>query len=385
MRGAKRRSNLGRLLRCVRNDALLAAIAFSASHLARSDASFAMTDSWAAGKEGAMSDWKDRISEQEKDKLRKKKQPDWTSPMLAKLTHDHFSNPEWIYERKLDGERCLAFISSGKVILKSRNNKDIGVSYPEIVEALEKSGFSQGIVDGEIVAFEGNKTSFAKLQNRMHVKNEEEARGKEKVYYYIFDVLHAGQYDLTRLPLNERKKVVKNIMRYQDPLRYLPHRREKGLEYYEQACSKGWEGIIAKNGRSRYVHSRSSQWLKFKCVHEQELVVGGFTEPQGSRIGLGALLLGYYQKDKLRYAGKVGTGFDDKTLSDLRKKLDKLETGENPFYRDEGAEKGVHWVKPRLVAQIGFTEWTGDNRLRHPRFLGLRRDKEPKKVKKEDI
>ncbi len=150
--------------------------------------------------------------------------------MLAKLTHDHFSDPDWIYERKLDGERCLGFISPDKVTLKSRNNKDIGVSYPEIVEALKKRALSNGIVDGEIVAFEGSQTSFAKLQNRMHVKSAEEARGSGKIYYYIFDTPYAGEYDLSRLPLKERKKIVKRIIDYRSPLRFLPHRNEKGLE-----------------------------------------------------------------------------------------------------------------------------------------------------------
>ena len=332
-----------------------------------------------------MEGWIDKIPRKERDKLEKKKQPDWVEPMLAKLTHDHFSDPGWIYERKLDGERCLAFINSGNVTLKSRNKKDIGVSYPEIAEALRKNDLANGIIDGEIVAFEGKQTSFAKLQNRMHVKSEDEARGRGKVYYYIFDVLFAGEHDVTGLPLNERKKIAKSIIDYKDPLRFLPHRNEKGLEYLERACAKGWEGIIAKDKTSRYVHSRSSKWLKFKCVHEQELVIGGFTDPKGSRTGLGALLLGFYEHSKLRYAGKVGTGFDDRTLKDLRKRLDELETEENPFDRGEGSGKNVHWVEPSLVAQIGFTEWTGDNRLRHPRFLGLRRDKDPEKVKKEEI
>ena len=330
-----------------------------------------------------MNDWLDKIPEKEKDKLKEKKQPGWTSPMLAKLTHDYFSDPDWIYERKLDGERCLAFISSGNVTLKSRNNKDIGVSYPEIVEALKKSSILNAILDGEIVAFEGNQASFAKLQNRMHVKRKEEVKGLEKVYYYIFDTIYAGKYDLTSLPLKERKKITKKILDYQDPLRYLNHRNEKGVEYHKQACARGWEGIIAKYGLSAYDHSRSSKWLKFKCVHEQELVIGGFTDPQGSRIGFGALLLGYYDSNKLKYAGKVGTGFDDKTLNDLKNKMDDLEIKDNPFSEDEASGKRVHWIKPHLVAQIGFTEWTEDNKLRHPRFLGLRRDKDPRKVKKE--
>jgi DNA ligase D-like protein (predicted ligase) len=330
-----------------------------------------------------MSDWLKRLSDKQRDKLKKKKQPEWVSPMLATLTHEPFSDPDWIYERKLDGERCLAFVSSGDVTLKSRNDKDIGVSYPEIVETLEKHGRRDGIFDGEIVAFEGNRTSFSKLQNRMHVKNSEEARGRGKVFYYVFDVIHTEGYDLSRLPLRKRKGIAKGAIDYRDPLRFLPHRNGEGLKYFKHACGKGWEGIIAKDGRSPYVHSRSTKWLKFKCTHEQELVVGGFTDPKGSRAGFGALLLGYYHRNRLRYAGKVGTGFDDRTLRELRERLDRLEIEDSPFGSDEGSGEGVHWVKPRLVAQIGFTEWTDDNRLRHPRFLGLRRDKDPEDVRKE--
>jgi len=332
-----------------------------------------------------MSDWRNDLPAEARQRLRKREQPAWTSPMLARLTRDFFSDPGWIYERKLDGERCLAFISRGAVTLKSRHNKDIGVSYPEIVEALGRQAqVAGGIVDGEIVAFEGNITSFARLQGRMHVKDKDEARGRGKVYYYVFDALQADRYDLSRLPLRERKKIAKKMLDYRDPLRFLPHRNEKGVEYHRRACDKGWEGVIAKDGSSPYVHSRSSKWLKFKCVREQEMVVGGFTDPHGSRTGFGALLLGYFEAGQLRYAGKVGTGFDDRTLADLRKRLDKLETEADPFSREGAGGPGVHWVEPRLVAQVGFTEWTADGKLRHPRFLGLRRDKPPRKVVRED-
>ena len=167
-------------------------------------------------------------------------------------------------------------------------------------------------------------------------------------------------------------------------VRFTSHRNEEGEAYHREACEKGWEGVIAKDARAPYVHSRSKKWLKLKCGHRQELVVGGFTEPEGERTGFGALLLGYYDGDDLLYAGKVGTGFDDDTLESLRERLDSLERDTPPYAEGEDLpRKGVHWVTPKLVAEIGFTEWTEDHRLRHPRFLGLRRDKEAEEVVRE--
>lgn len=304
--------------------------------------------------------------------------------MLAKLTHDYFSDENWIYERKLDGERVLAFCKGGKVTLYSRNKKKLNATYPELVEALEDQADTAFIVDGEVCAFEGNKTSFARLQNRFQIKSAKEARNSGvAVYYYLFDVLHADGYDVTKAPLVERKKILKRLLSFKDPLRFTQHRNKEGEKYHKEACRKGWEGVIAKRGDSSYVHSRSTDWLKFKCVNEQEFVIGGFTEPEGSRVGFGALLIGYYKNGDLRYAGKVGTGYDDKTLEKLRKRMDKLEQDDPPFDEEVHERKKVHFIKPELVGQFGFTEWTEDGKLRHPRFLGLRRDKDPKKVHRE--
>jgi ATP-dependent DNA ligase len=166
-------------------------------------------------------------------------------------------------------------------------------------------------------------------------------------------------------------------------LQFTEHREKEGEAYYRDACANGWEGVIAKNGASIYVSRRTRDWLKFKCVHEQEFVIGGYTDPQGSRIGFGALLVGFNRRGKLVYAGKVGTGFDTETLQRLGKKLAELETARCAFARDELPRRGVHWVKPKLVAEIGFTEWTPEGKLRHPRFLGLREDKRPEEVVRE--
>ncbi|MBN2366634.1 MAG: ATP-dependent DNA ligase, partial [Calditrichaeota bacterium] len=270
--------------------------------------------------------------------------------------------------------------------LKSRNNKNLNIPYPEVAEAISELKPDNFIIDGEIVAFEGDKTSFSRLQGRMQLEDEEEARASGvAVYYYIFDILHLGDYDLTKLPLRARKSILKKAVSYNDPLRFTTHRNEKGEKFYHEACRKGWEGLIAKDAHSTYVHSRSGKWLKFKCVNQQEFVIGGYTEPQGERLGFGALLIGYYDDDQnFRYAGKVGTGFDDETLKKLKGKMENRERKTCPFQNEqEISREETHWVTPALVAEIGFTEWTEDNKLRHPRYLGLRRDKDPEDVHSE--
>jgi DNA ligase D-like protein (predicted ligase) len=305
--------------------------------------------------------------------------------MLATLTDERFSSPDWIYERKLDGERCLVFRRKNRLHIRSRNQQDLNDTYPELVERLASQAPAHYIADGEIVAFKGSVTSFSRLQGRIGIKDPAKARASGiKVYLYLFDLLYLDDSDLTALPLRARKKLLRRCFDFSGALRFTTHRNESGEDYFETACDKGWEGLIAKRADSTYVHIRSRDWLKFKCVHRQELVVGGYTDPGGSRIGFGALLLGYYENGELRYAGKVGTGFDDETLAKLGKRLASIENDDCPYAEtpDESGS-GVHWVKPKLVAQIGFTEWTDEGRLRHPRFLGLRRDKKPESVKRE--
>lgn len=333
-----------------------------------------------------MNDLLKKLSDQEKEKLRKKEQPEWTNPMLAKLSHEIFSDKNWIYERKLDGERILIFKKGNKISLKSRNKKELNRTYPEIAEAIKDQDPENFIIDGEIVSFDGKITSFSKLQTRMHLKGPEEIKESEtRVYFYAFDIIYFEGYDLTKLGLIYRKAILKEAVQFKDPIRFTPHRTEKGIKYHEEACEKGWEGLIAKRADSEYVHKRSSNWLKLKCVNQQEFVIGGFTDPEGERIGFGALLLGFYEDGELQYAGKVGTGFDDKTLEDLYQKLSKIEKKDPEFTENEDLpSKKVHWVSPKYVAEIGFTEWTDTYKLRHPRYLGLRRSKKPKEVIKEN-
>ena len=304
--------------------------------------------------------------------------------MLATLTEARFSDPGWLFERKLDGERCLVFRRGASTELYSRNRKPLNDHYPEIVEAIARQDTSRFIVDGEIVAFEGGQTSFARLQGRMQARDPEQARRSGiSVFLYLFDLVYLDRFDTTELELRRRKALLSASLQFGGRLRFTRHRNAVGEACYAEACRRGWEGVIAKRASAPYTSGRSRNWLKFKCVNGQELVIVGFTEPRGSREGFGALLVGYYEDGALRYAGKVGTGYDEDTLRRLRRGLSRLERKSSPLDGDGPLERGVHWVRPELVAQIGFTEWTRDGRLRHPRFLGLRSDKAPEEVVRE--
>ena len=311
-------------------------------------------------------------------------QPGWLDPELATLTQDRFSDPGWIFERKLDGERCLAFTSGRQVRLMTRNHMEDTSTYPEITEALAAQAGSF-IIDGEIVAFDGDQTRFARLQQRLGVRHPgPDLRAAVPVCYYIFDVLWAGDRDMRPLPLRQRKQILRGLLTFAGPLRFTEHIDTDGEAYFRQACASGWEGVIAKRADAPYRAGRTKDWLKFKCEAGQEFVIGGFTDPRGTRTGFGALLLGYYDPGHdLVYAGKVGTGFTQQTLDSLHATLAGLEQDRPPFDRGHLPRSGVHWVQPRLVAEVGFSEWTTDGELRHPRFQGLRDDKDPADVIRE--
>ena len=312
--------------------------------------------------------------------------PGWIEPQLATLTRARFSDPAWLFERKLDGERCLALADSTGVRLLSRNQRDISSTFPEVAAALAAQITSPGqILDGEIVAFSGSATKFAQLQRRMGVVDPSASLiSAVPVFYYIFDVMYSGGQDVRPLPQLERKQILRQLLSFDDPLRYTEHRDRDGERYFGQACRDGWEGLIAKRAAAPYRSGRTRDWLKFKCENAQEFVIGGFTDPQGSRQGLGALLLGYYDAGgKLAYAGKVGTGFSDSVLRQLHDALSALERDSPAFDRDKLPRTRVHWVEPRLVAQVAFSEWTTDGQLRHPRYQGLRDDKDPADVRRE--
>jgi bifunctional non-homologous end joining protein LigD len=317
------------------------------------------------------------LSDDERALLRPAPAPTRARVMKAVLTAEAFNDDGWIFERKLDGVRCVAIRDDGPVTLLSRNDKPLNGRYPEIATGLEAQPQRRFAVDGEVVAFDGAQTSFAKLAQR--------ARTHVPVFFYVFDVQWLDGHDVRALPLRTRKRLLASELRFSSrSLRLSTHRNRDGEALFEQACRKGWEGLVAKRADSPYTDRRSRDWLKLKCEQGQELVIGGFTAPKGSRTDFGALLVGYYDGDELRYAGKVGTGFDATTLRSLGRRLTTLRQLQSPFADTASIrERDVTWVRPTLVAELGFSEWTSAGRLRHPRFLGLRDDKPARDVVRE--
>jgi ATP-dependent DNA ligase len=279
------------------------------------------------------------------------KMPQWLEPMAATLTQERFNGSDWLFERKFDGIRLLAYKRGADVQLYSRNR--LPQNLPPLTAAVASLPVDEIILDGE-VTWDGTSG------------------------YHVFDVMWLNGHDVTSLPLEDRRALLKEL-----PLA-APMRRVELLddaEPWERARREGWEGVIAKRRGSRYEHRRSKHWLKMKCEFSQELVVGGFTDPEGARVGLGALLVGYYEGADLVFAGKVGTGFDTKLLLDLRQRLDQLEVPKPPFTRAVGLPRlRAHWMRPEIVVQVGFIEWTGNDKLRHPRLLGVRLDKSAREV-----
>ena len=303
----------------------------------------------------------------------------WVEPMLATLTDPSDWNstdrPDWIYERKFDGLRCLAVRNGPQVELWSRNHNSFNDRFSAIADGLRSPASDDFAVDGEIVAFDGvDFRGFGDLQRH--------GRSMAAVFC-VFDLLHLDGRDVTQSVLSERKGLLHGLIQASEELYPVEPLPGESVSLLPEACAHGWEGLIAKHVASRYVSGRSLEWRKLKCTASQELVVGGWTEPQGARTELGALLLGYYDEaGAFRYAGKVGTGFDTVTLHLLGGELRRRERSTSPFV-DLVRERGSHWVTPELVAAVSFSEWTRDGRLRHPRFDGLRSDKELRSVVRE--
>jgi ATP-dependent DNA ligase len=280
--------------------------------------------------------------------------PDWIEPMAATLTQDRFAGPEWIFERKLDGIRLLAFKNGRDVRLLSRNK--LPQNCPSIADAIADLPVANVILDGEVT-------------------------WDRATTYHVFDVMWLDGRDVMGLPLDERRALLKALP-LRSPLARVPAMTDD--KPWERACREGWEGVIAKRRDSVYEHRRSPHWLKMKCEASQEFVVGGFTDPQGGRVGLGALLVGYYEREHFVFAGKVGTGFDTKLLLDLRRRLDAIEIPAAPFTVAKGLPRlRAHWVRPEIVVQVAFIEWTVHGKLRHSRLLGILSDKPPRDVVRE--
>lgn len=308
--------------------------------------------------------------------------------MLCTLVEEPFDDPAWLFEPKLDGLRVWCRFDGKRVSLLSRNAIEQGRAFPEIVDALGRSLKKPGIVDGEIVCLDENgQSSFRTLQQRFHISDPETVARRAKLYpayLFLFDILHCDRFDVTPLPLVERKRILKSAVKWSKKIRYTPGTKGAGINMLREMCAKHGEGIVGKRLTSPYVAKRNGDWVKIKCSHRQEFVIGGYTDPQGARAGLGALLMGYHENGDFVYAGKVGTGFSDQFLQELARELKDLKQSASPFTRgDPPHGKAVHWVKPKLVAELAFSEWTQNGMLRHPRFEGLRMDKGASKVKRE--
>jgi bifunctional non-homologous end joining protein LigD len=317
--------------------------------------------------------------------------PDDVGLMLCTLVAAPFDDGNWIFEPKLDGLRVLCRFDGRRASIVSRNGKMQDFQFPDIIEALDATVTRPALLDGEVVCLDGRgRSSFRLLQQRFHLLNAQEVRrrmAEYPAYLYVFDVLFHDGRDLRAKPLSRRKAVLRRAVKWSDRVRFTDSvPGTKGRALLAQTCREGGEGIVGKLLSSTYYAGRSYEWVKVKCSGRQEFVVGGFTEPQRSRVGLGALLVGYYGDDgkTLVYAGKVGTGYTSDVLLDLRRRLDALEQRDCPF---DGGEPprgpGVHWVRPRLVAEIEYAEWTQNGLLRQPRFEGLRMDKKPTQVHRE--
>jgi len=280
--------------------------------------------------------------------------PDWLEPMAATLTQERFAGGDWLFEQKFDGIRLLAYKDGDEVRLYSRNR--LPQHLPAVANAIAQLPIDSAILDGE-VTWDGHSG------------------------YHVFDILWLDGQPVTGLMLEERRALLQQLP-FEPPLRHVDLIED--AEPWERARREGWEGVIAKRRGSPYEHRRSKRWLKMKCELSQEFVVGGFTDPQGARVGLGALLVGYYHGDDLAFAGKIGTGFDTKLLLDLRSRLDALEVNATPFTKATGLPRlRAHWVKPDIVVQVAFIEWTVHGKLRHPRLIAVRFDKNPREVVRE--
>jgi bifunctional non-homologous end joining protein LigD len=307
--------------------------------------------------------------------------PDFVEPQLATLVTAPPSGDAWLHETKFDGYRILCRIDKGHATLWSRNAGNWTSRFPAVATTAAKLPVRQALLDGEVaVMLPNGTTSFQALQNTLAY------RGQGQLVYFVFDLLHLEGRDLTRLGLDERKRTLVRLIgtARAGAIRYSTHVVGQGADCFREACRRSLEGIVSKRRDSPYESGRGRSWLKVKCSREQELVIGGFTEPKGTRVGLGALLLGVHEGDGgLAYVGKVGTGFTGDSARRLRARLDRLRFSTSPFRRPPPGASAARWVKPELVAEVTFTEWTADGRLRHPSFKGLREDKSADEVIRE--
>ncbi|TAH35545.1 MAG: DNA ligase D [Planctomycetota bacterium] len=307
--------------------------------------------------------------------------PAFVEPELATLVRDPPSGDDWLHEIKLDGYRMLGRVHGGRARLLTRNAKDWTRRFPQLAEAAAALPVDEALLDGEIVALDENGiSSFQALQNALS------AGRPDHLVYFVFDLLHHDGYDLRAARLRERKAVLAGLLPDSgNAIRYSGEVEGRGEAVFREACLRALEGIVSKHKDAPYRSGRGQDWRKVKCLARQEFVIGGYTEPRGARAGLGALLLGVHDDGRLRFAGRVGTGFSAASLAELHRRLRRLEQSRPAFAEPPrgAAARGVHWVKPRLVAEVAFSNWTRDGRLRQPVFEGLREDKEPDEIRRE--
>lgn len=308
--------------------------------------------------------------------------PSFIQPQLATLMKEPPSDDGWLHELKFDGYRMLCHWNEGKVHFWSRNKKDWTEKFSSVAKSLKLLKVKSVVLDGEIVIMDSaGRTSFQRLQQAM-------GRSDVAFVFVIFDLLYLNGYNLTRVVLRERKRLLQTLlstMPANGALRYSDHFEGNGQEFFEQACKHGIEGIISKRPDSVYESTRSKSWLKIKCARNQEFVIVGYTPSVKGMAGFGSLILGVYERGKLVYAGRVGTGFSLNQRVELAKKLDRIARKTSPFSvkpKDPGL-RNAHWAEPTMVAAVAFTEWTDDGSVRHPSFQGLREDKSAVEVKRE--
>jgi len=320
---------------------------------------------------------------------RKAPMPSTIHPMLATLVDKPFDNADWLFEIKWDGYRSVAFLDGGKARLVSRNQNEMTSQYPELRDLPEYVRARTAILDGEIVALDDSgRPSFSLMQQRTGISgNGRRVKASDRtvpIAYYVFDLLYLDGCDLTRVDLEKRKELLAGIIAGSGLVRYSDHHLEQGTALYEAAKQQGLEGIVAKRRISCYEQKRSREWLKMKITRQQECVIGGYTDPRGSREHFGSIVLGLYdEKERLLHVGQAGSGFTEKTHEDMWRLLQKLKADKNPFANKVESTRRTHWVKPELVAEIKFSEWThetdgGGVKMRAPVYQGLRTDKSPR-------
>jgi bifunctional non-homologous end joining protein LigD len=314
-------------------------------------------------------------------KARKTRMPSVIHPMLATLVNEPFSNPEWIFETKWDGFRAVCFVENGRARFVSRNQLDMTHQYPELVDVGKQVEAREAILDGEIVALDRDgMPRFQLLQPRVGRKKKgdiEALLGKAKIVYFAFDLLYVDGHDLTSCPVVERKATLERILRPASFIKFSEHIVGEGEAFFAQIEKFRLEGMMAKRAASQYVQRRSADWLKVKTVERSEVVVAGYTQPRGSRSHFGALVVGLFRDKQLHYVAHIGGGFNQRTLEKIYKLMQPLKVKKSAFVEPPKTNEPVQWLKPRLVAEVKFSEWTADGHLRHPVFIGLREDKRP--------